>query len=103
MARDIFTEKLLEQLPKNVSEIEFKEDHKNFKITKVDEPDSDNEDENDESNVGGSDTAGKKSIDSVKQEDYVIVTSENSDVIDLISDDEEEEYQTSNNKRTRVS
>lgn len=94
LARDLFTEKLLKELPNNVSEIEFKEDHEHYKITKVDDPDSDNENED-------VDEDKESKSDSVKKEGYVIPLG-NSDVIDLVSDDDEEE-QENQAKRARKS
>lgn len=100
LARDFFTEKHLERLPKNVSEIEFKEDHHHYKITKVDDPDSDNEDDDDDSNSNN----GDSELNVVKKEGYVIPTLENTNVIDLISSDEEGEIDHQNQtKRPRES
>ncbi|KAG2236005.1 hypothetical protein INT48_004335, partial [Thamnidium elegans] len=43
LARDLLIESLLKKLPKNVVEIEFEKGHKDYKITKVDDPDTDDE------------------------------------------------------------
>jgi hypothetical protein len=101
LARDLLTESLLKKLPKNVSEIEFKENHKNYLITKVDEPDSDDEDGEIIQVKGmGEDPKAEEEEETVKNEDdnippaaAVIVQQPppSADIIDLISDDEDEE------------
>lgn len=82
----MLTESLLKKLPKNVSEIEFKNDHKNYVITKVDDPDTDDEeDDNENENEHESDKR-----DSFKSEETIVAIPTLSNVIDLISDDEDE-------------
>jgi hypothetical protein len=77
----MFTESLLKKLPKNVSEIEFKEDHKNYKIIKVDDPDTDDEDDDIE-------VENKELVKA--EENTVAEIPISTNVIDLISDDEDD-------------
>ncbi|KAI9470496.1 MAG: hypothetical protein EXX96DRAFT_584533 [Benjaminiella poitrasii] len=94
LVRDELTEKLLKELPKNVAEIEYTQDHSQYKIIQLDDPDSDEEEDSDI----------KKSTEVI-----VAVNTTNMDVIDLISDDDEEEEEeeesdeNSNAKRPRLS
>ncbi|KAI7898458.1 uncharacterized protein BX663DRAFT_524787 [Cokeromyces recurvatus] len=79
LARDALTEKLLKELPKNVVEIEYTQDHTQYKMTQLDDLDSDDNEQ----------TIKKSTADI--------------NVIDLISDDEEEEVQDLTSKRPRLS
>lgn len=89
LARDLFMERLLKTVQKNVVEIEF-QDPKNYTITKVDDPDSDDEDNEDDEEK--EDESDKKKVDEpVKNEEYAVAElPRHVTVIDLISDDEEE-------------
>jgi hypothetical protein len=78
LRRDLMMESLLKELRKNVLEIEYTENHSHFKITKMDDPDPNDE----------SDTDDK---DNIKYEKAIEPTV---DVIDLISDDEDEQAET---------
>lgn len=92
LARDLLTESLMKRLPKNVSEIEFTKDHENFKISKVDDPDTDDEDGNDDSEKGKTDMDKMVTEKGVKSEDLAIAeVPSNTTVIDLISDDEDDD------------
>lgn len=72
LRRDLMMESLLQELRKNVAEIEYFTDHKHFKITKADDSDTDDE--------------GDPETKSIK---YEKVAEPNGDIIDLISDDED--------------
>lgn len=89
---DLFFEGLLKTLPKNVSEIEFKDNHSTITVTKEDDLDDDNNNSNSEDEDGSMDNKAiiQSNIQKVEQ---------NVDVIDLISDDEED---TNTHKRLRL-
>ncbi|KAI9345115.1 MIZ/SP-RING zinc finger-domain-containing protein [Pilaira anomala] len=91
LARDLFMERLLKTLQKNVVEIEF-QDPKNYTITKVDDPDSDDEDNGRNDEKEGESDDKKKVDEPIKNEEYAVAElPSNVTIIDLISDDEEEE------------
>lgn len=94
IARDLLVEHLLETLPKRATEIEYTEDHTNYKITKTEDPDSDGDDDDDEKD---SVDTSKSVENNATQGQGVTTTKTQNDVIDLISDDEEEEGETGNN------
>lgn len=88
-------ESLLKKSPKNAAEIEFEENDKNYKITKVDDPDTD--DEKDYGDSGDDVSVGVETCEvatAPKKEEYAELPN-NITVIDLISDDEEEEGEVS--------
>lgn len=78
LARDLFTEKLLTELPKHATEIEYTKNTSSYSITKVDDVD-DGEDSGDE------EQPMKIETPPVKPPEKTV------DVIDLISDDESED------------
>lgn len=94
IARDLLVEHLLETLPKRATEIEYTGDHTNYKITKTEDPDSDGDDDDDEKD---SVDTSKSAENNATQGQDVTTTKIQNDVIDLISDDEEEEGETGNN------
>lgn len=105
LARDLLTQSLMKKLPKNVSEIEFTKDHEHYKISKVDDPDTDDEDDNDDPEKEKVDMNKAVIEKGVKSEDLAIAeVPSNTTVIDLISDDDEDETPIANippPKRTR--
>lgn len=88
---DLFFEGLLKTLPKSVSEIEFKDNHSTITVTKEDDLDDDNGNSEDEDGPMDNKATIQSNIQKVEQ---------NVDVIDLISDDEEQD--TNTHKRLRL-
>ncbi|CAO3695064.1 unnamed protein product [Rhizopus stolonifer] len=82
LAHDMFFEKLLQSLPKNTIEVEFREDHSNMVITKEEEEEE------------------GKNQDKQKTAEILQMTRNEVDVIDLISDDEDNDH-SGNQKRPR--
>jgi hypothetical protein len=84
---------LLKVLPKNVAEIEFKDDHSNIRITKEDDDDDDdsikyNDDEEDEIKN-----------DYNRKEGKIQKVENNIEVVDLISDEEEDDNNTAKRQK----
>lgn len=97
LARDLLVEKLLETLPKRVSEIEYTSDHANYTITKMEDPDTDDEDEDEDEGKDGVDGGNRTQV---KYDQIVSKTANNGNVIDLISDDEDEDDQSTTTTAT---
>ena len=109
LARDLAMETRLRKLRKNVVEIEYTEDHSNYQIIKLDDPDSDDSDQEDE-NEGENqsderyDSRKRESKRADSTDDHSSVTSKRAkldskasvkqviepavEVIDLLSDEE---------------
>lgn len=100
LARDMLVEHLLETLPKRATEIEYTGDHTNYKIIKTEDPDSDDDDDDDEKD--SVDTKKPVENNATQKQDVTINKIQN-DIIDLISDDEEEEEGKTKNNANQAS
>ncbi|KAI8968544.1 MIZ/SP-RING zinc finger-domain-containing protein [Mycotypha africana] len=86
LARDLLMESLLKELPGNVIEIEYTESHENYQISKMEDIESDNEDTKDSNDDQEHDNKPDDKRNIVK-----IALPKAVDVIDLISDSEDED------------